>query len=179
MARKSIANPSLKEGECSTVHCFERAGLGVAPFYFTGQMTEKVFVVPGCSPKPGSSCDYCGACIRYEFWVGSADQKTFKVGCDCIYKTGDRGLIKQISVAERKMKDMKNAAAKERKNQRIAARIESAKQKLNNVRGSLSDKPHPNTYFAEQGKTLLDYVTWCFENRCGEKAAFIIEREVG
>lgn len=174
---KATVNESLKAGETSTIHRFEAAGLGLAPFHFTGQVTEKTYCAcPGAPVQAGSSCDYCGTCIRYEFWVRSADGKEFKVGCDCIHKTEDRGLIQQISLAERKLRDVKNVAAKARKKAKIEARIEAAKAKLPSVRGDLTSRPHPNTYYAEQGKTLLDYVNWCLGNRAGEKAAFIIEK---
>ncbi len=169
-------NENLKAGETSTIHRFERAGLGKAPFQFTGTVTEKVFCVPGGTPKAGSSCDYCGTGIRYEFWVNSSCGKTFKVGCDCIHKTGDRGLIKQISVAERKLRDVKNAAAKVRKADKLAKRIDAAKLILPTVQGTLASQPHPNQHFAAQGKTLLDYVRWCFETHQGDRACFIIEK---
>ena len=170
-------NESLKAGETSQVHRFEVAGLGKAPFQFTGLVTENVFCPPGGTPKPGGSCDFCSTGIKFEFWVRSADGKEFKVGCDCIHKTGDRGLIQQISAAERKLRDLKNAAAKARKVARLAERVEAAKAALPNVRGKLSEQPHPSKYFAEQGRTLLDYVNWCFENRAAERACFIIEKE--
>lgn len=172
---KAIINPTLTGKEVSAIHRFELAGLGKGPFTFTGTVTEKVFCVPGGTPKAGSSCDYCGTGIRYEFWVESADKKTFKVGCDCIHKTGDRGLIQQISAAERKLRDAKNAVTKQRKIEKLNKRIEEAKAMLPSVRGTLSSKPHPSTYFADQGKTLLDYVNWCFDNHAAEKACFIIE----
>ncbi len=172
----AIANPNLKQGETSTIHRFEMAGLGKSPFHFTGTVTEKVFCVPGGSPKAGSSCDYCGTGIRYEFWVRSSDGNEFKVGCDCIHKTGDRGLIQQIAVAERKLRDAKNKAAKVRKMARLAERINTALAILPTVRGKLAEKPHPSQYFAAEGRTLLDYVQWCLDNRAGEKAAFIIEQ---
>ena len=175
--RRAIVNEKLTGKETSTVHCFQVAGLGLAPFHFTGNMTESVHVVPGGDPKPGSSCDYCGTAIRYVFWVQSADNKQFKVGCDCIHKTGDRGLIQEISTAERKLRDMKNKAAQERKGARIRARIAAAKELLPSVCGRLADQPHPTKYFADQGNTLLDYVNWCFENHQGERAAMCIERE--
>jgi hypothetical protein len=173
----AVVNESLSGKETSTIHTFERAGLGKAPFYFTGTMTEKVHCVPGGIPRAGSSCDYCGTGIRYEFWVESSDSKTFKVGCDCIRKTGDAGLIKQISAAERKLRDVKNAAARVRKAERIAARVEAAMSLLPTIVARLSEKPHPTPYFASEGRTLLDYVKWCLENRAGEKAASIIESE--
>lgn len=175
----AIVNEKLTGKETSTIHKFELAGLGKGPFHFTGTVTEKVHCVPGGTPKAGSSCDYCGTGIRYEFWVNSSDGKTFKVGCDCIHKTGDRGLIQQISVAERKLRDAKNAAAKARKAERLASRVDAAKKLLPAVQGTLVSKPHPNQYFADQGKTLLDYVGFCFENRAADKACFIIEKAAG
>ena len=39
---RAIANPELKAGERSAIHRFELAGLGKAPFHFTGQVTEKL-----------------------------------------------------------------------------------------------------------------------------------------
>ncbi len=58
------------------IHPFEKAGLGKAPF-----RCELV------SERRGSSCDFCGTGIRNEFWIKSADGKSFKVGCDCVRKT--------------------------------------------------------------------------------------------
>jgi len=170
------ANENLDEGETLTIHRFERAGLGLAPFRFKGSVTEKTFqACHGAPIQNGSTCDFCGTCIRYEFWVESSDKKTFKVGSDCIHKTGDAGLIQQISVAERKLRDANNAAAKERKKEKKAARVEKALQKLEGVRGILAEQPHPNDYFAKQGRTNLDYVNWCIQNHAEEKACGVIE----
>ena len=174
---QATVNENLKPGEVSQIHWFEKAGLGKGPFRFTGRVTENVYVAcPGATPKAGGSCDYCGTGIRYEFWVESADRKEFKVGCDCIHKTGDRGLIQQISKAERELRDKKNAVAKVRKAEKLASRIVNAKAILPSVAGTLASQPHPSNYFADQGRTLLDYVNWCFDNRAGDKASFIIER---
>lgn len=174
---KATVNENLKDNETSTIHRFEKAGLGKAPFHFTGEVTEKTYCAcPGAPVQAGSTCDYCGTCIRYEFWVRSADGKEFKTGCDCIHKTGDRGLIQQISIAERKLRDVKNAKAKERKAAKLAERIAAAMTKLPTVRGTLANQPHPNAYYASQGRTLLDYVQWCLDARFSEKAALIIEK---
>ncbi len=161
---------SLKAGETNTIHKFEVAGLGKAPFRFTGSVTEKTW-----QGRAASTCDYCGTCIRWEFWVRSSDGKVFKTGCYCIHKTGDAGLIKQIAIAERKLRDAKNQAARERKAEHIAQRVNAAKAILDAVKGTLASKPHPHPFYADAGKTLLDYVHWCFANRQGERAAFIIE----
>ena len=107
----------------STIHKFELAGLGKAPFEFTGEVTEET----------GSSS------------------------------------------AERKLRDVKNAAAKQRKKSKKESRIASATEKLPTVCGKLASQPHPNSHFAAQGRTLLDYVNWCLENHAEEKACEVIE----
>jgi hypothetical protein len=73
-------------------HPFEKAGLGKAPFSCTG-VSENVFTLPDGTSKAGGCCDYCGTGIRWEFWIkGSvAGARQFKVGCDCVAKTG-RGI---------------------------------------------------------------------------------------
>ncbi len=168
---------TLAAGETSTIHRFERAGLGLAPFHFTGSVREKTYqAAPGAPVQNGSTCDYCSTSIRYEFWVKSSDGKTFKVGCDCIHKSDDAGLIKQISAAERQMRDMKNKAAKARKMERLAVRTEAAMKTLPSVRGKLAGEPHPNSYLASEGKTLLSYVEWCLANGQSERACIVIER---
>lgn len=70
-------------------HPFEKTGLGKAPFSCT-HVTENVFALPDGTTKAGGCCDYCGTGIRWEFWIkGSvAGARQFKVGCDCVAKTG-------------------------------------------------------------------------------------------
>jgi hypothetical protein len=75
-------------------HCFERAGLGRAPFRVTGFTTMKYCAAPGAPILPGGTCDYCGTAIMYACEITSSDGKTFKVGCDCVNRTGDEGLIR-------------------------------------------------------------------------------------
>jgi hypothetical protein len=67
------------------MHPFEKSGLGTAPFRCVG-VQENVYVVGGHA-QAGGSCDYCGTGIRWEFLIRSADNRTFKVGCDCVEKT--------------------------------------------------------------------------------------------
>ena len=70
-------------------HPFEKSGLGKAPFSCTG-VSENVWENGDGTTKGGGVCDYCGTGIRWEFWIkGSvAGAKQFKVGCDCVAKTG-------------------------------------------------------------------------------------------
>lgn len=79
------------------IHLFELANLGKAPF--TLARVEEL--------SRGGSCDFCGTAIRWAFWLNSTDGRTFKVGCDCIHKSGDRGLI---DLAERERKERARAA---------------------------------------------------------------------
>jgi hypothetical protein len=71
------------------IHLFQKLGLGTAPFSCT-HVTENVFENGDGTTKAGGCCDYCGTGIRWEFWIkGSiAGAKQFKVGCDCVAKTG-------------------------------------------------------------------------------------------
>lgn len=104
-----------------TIHPFEKAGLGLAPFRFS-HVTENVFVTPGLvgSTKAGGTCDFCSNGIRWEYWVKSADKKTFKVGCDCIAKLGraDNIMLSDMKRAKAKL------AAEAREAKREAARLE-------------------------------------------------------
>jgi hypothetical protein len=70
-------------------HPFEKAKLGKAPFSCT-HVTENVWDNGDGTTKAGGVCDYCGTGIRWEFWIkGSiAGARQFKVGCDCVAKTG-------------------------------------------------------------------------------------------
>lgn len=76
------------------MHVFERAGLGKAPFKCVGFHVSKYQACQGAPVQPGSSCDYCGTGIMYVCEIKSADGNRFKVGTDCVYKTGDGGLIR-------------------------------------------------------------------------------------
>jgi len=107
-------------------HEFEKAGLGQYPYVFRGIQEKKFQAVPGdkdCPIQPGSSCDYCGTAIMYEFWLESADGKRFKVGCDCVCRTNSDPALKAQAKAEQK-----RIAKENRVNKAIARRnIQRAK----------------------------------------------------
>ena len=44
------------------------------------------------------------------------------------------------------------------------------------VCGRINEEPHPNSYFARDYKTLLDYVRWNLDNGNRAKAAAIIQQ---
>lgn len=150
----------------SKVHKFEIAGLGKAPFRVVGFDREVYVACHGAPAQPGASCDYCGQAIMNVARIRSADGKTFKVGCKCVYKTGDAGLVDRVRRAERKMSD-------------LATRIDVAGRTLgrSEVMAALSAKPHPNL----AGRSLADYVAFLLD-RAGAtgkaKACKIIEAAV-
>ena len=146
-----------------TIHCFEDAGLGKAPFAYAGMVDQNISYgqavignIGGCAvtTKPGGTCDYCGTYIVNMFRVTSADGKAFKVGCECIKKTGDEGLIRKVEDAVRKMN-------RNRREEKKAAALRADQQLCETAQiGLLSSKPHPNAYRASQGETLADWARW-------------------
>lgn len=131
-----------------STHVFESAGLGKAPFRYVG-LNEAVT----STGRPGGSCDYCGTAIQYCCEIESADGKAFVVGCECVKKTGDKGLDKAIK-----------AAKKEAILGKKLARVAAAKAIYADVAHVLDCQKHPNKYFASQGKTMADWVVWILEN---------------
>jgi len=148
------------------VHIFEAAGLGKAPFKFVGMIEQDMAYGQAIlnreehqktgvmmTTKPGGSCDFCGTYIVNMFRIKSADGKSFKVGCECVRKTGDAGLKKAVN----KIINERNRVAAEK---RSKAKLEAALAALPKVSEKLAAKPHPDPYWATQGQTLLDKVNW-------------------
>lgn len=63
------------------LHPFEQAGLGKAPFRYLGSGEKRTN-----SGQPAGTCEYCSRGILTCCVIGSADGKTFVVGCDCVRK---------------------------------------------------------------------------------------------
>lgn len=77
------------------LHLFERAGLGKAPFRVVGFAELKFKAFADAPTQCGGSCDYCGTGIIDAFYIQGSDGRKFKVGSNCVEKTGDAGLIRQ------------------------------------------------------------------------------------
>jgi hypothetical protein len=145
----------------TAVHKFEQAGLGKAPFRFVGKIYQDirygnaVVVIDGveCETKPGGSCDYCGQYIVNMFQIESADGRRFKVGCDCLGKTGDAGLV-------RKAKKIISDEAAARRRGRDAAKLTEERTWFETVRTQAQAIVHPDPRFAAHGETLADMVDW-------------------
>ena len=139
------------------IHVFERAGLGLAPFRFFRFSVMKFQACQGAPVQPGTCCDYCGTGIMNVCHIRAADGKEFKVGCDCVAKTDDAGLIKAYK-----------QSAEFRQHQRVL-RHEQDKARIQDLT-ALLDKPevqavlkqdkHPSDWYASKGKTFLDYALY-------------------
>lgn len=112
-----------------TIHVFEEAGLGRAPFKYLG-----------CIDERHQSCDYCGHEIRYNYMLESSDGRYCKVGSECILKAGDAGLIEKVTLErrrrEREKRRIKAAekAAKERAEREAKAAIQKAARETRQAR---------------------------------------------
>lgn len=168
---------------CETmVHCFEKAGLGKAPFRYIGIEDQNIShgqriigSVGGVQieTKPGGTCAYCGTYIVNMFNVESADGNRFHVGCECIKKTGDEGLIRRV---EAEVKKMEKARREAKKKAKLAAERELCETAQI---GLLASKPHPHPYRAAQGETLYDWARWMKEMKNYTTLAAAIRREMG
>lgn len=112
----------------SAVHPFEAAKLGVAPFRCTRVTVEKYQACHGAPIQPGTSCDYCGTGIMYAYWIkGSDERPEFKVGCDCVARTGAvvDGFKAEKAKQAKTVRDARNTVKRaERAAQREAANAE-------------------------------------------------------
>ncbi len=137
------------------IHKFELAGLGKSPFRVVGHHVSKFQTCADAPVQPGSSCDYCGAAIMYVFSIRSSDGKTFKVGCDCVEKTDDSGIINPV---KREMARIKREAVHASQDAAIA----DAAAYLELVRDQLADMPFPTEY--RPTNTRADWVDWMMKN---------------
>ncbi len=168
----------------NAIHCFEAAGLGKAPFTYDGVVYQEIAYgnrvvnlkgangqIVQCETKPGGTCDYCGTYIVNMFKIKSSDGRTFKVGCDCLMKTGDSGLIRIVN-------DEIKAMERKRRQARKIAKETADKQTCEDARAAgfngFNSAPHPIPHHAHDGRTMADYLRWLVDNRCYAKAAGII-----
>ena len=140
-------------------HCFERAGLGLAPFKYTGSYESRgpitlvqngVEVQVGAPGQPMGSCAYCGQGIAILCGITSSDGKKFVVGSDCVNRTGDAGLVDYV---KRDVARRRTAMRHERE----AAQLREAKLKLPTLQEAWSKLPHPRGF---EGKSLYDWAVW-------------------
>jgi hypothetical protein len=136
-------------------HAFEIAGLGLAPFKFVGA-SENFITYPDGTTKAAGTCDYCGTGIRLECRIVSSDKKQSVVGCNCIEKVGDTGILKaykqspEFRAHKRKLTQLKDAIVQVEINALLAE-----------LSPHFASRPHPYGYVNRSTKvplTYLDYV---------------------
>lgn len=69
--------------------------LGQAPFRVVG-FREIVIKHGDGSTQAGGTCEHCGTGIRYASIIQDANGREFKVGSECVKKTGDAKLVKEV-----------------------------------------------------------------------------------
>jgi hypothetical protein len=159
--RKEASGPAPE-----SIHVFEKAGLGKAPYQFLGvehrvgpiKIGEEngVETWAGAPGQPMGVCAFCGTGIADCFYLKSADGKRFYVGCDCIGRAGDAGLKK---IASREI-------SKKRK-QAETARVDMVRAMVASdpaVRAKLSAVPSNVDYRAARGETMLDWAEWMLKH---------------
>lgn len=147
------------ESPKTIVHCFEEAGLGKAPFRFVGCKSyagngeTRIVDQRGgvtTSTTPGTSCAFCGTYIVEAYVIESADRKRFNVGCDCVYKTGDFGLVNLVKKAANKLHTEKRHIREAAKIAQLMAEIEANKE-------ALSALPGMNDWAVKHDKNAYDH----------------------
>lgn len=127
------------------IHVFELADLGKAPFKCIGLYSIPSPTLAEANPDAYNNalrdmpqgfrcgtCSYCGQPIMNNYLIKSSDGKTFSVGCECVMKTYDNGMINKVKAIKSKL--AREAREKKRMEQRKA---EEAEQRKRN--GGLTD----------------------------------------
>lgn len=119
------------------IHAFEQSGLGKAPFSFDGWFEGNATPAPNM-PKV-TACDFCSTVIKSCFRIKSSDGKSFIVGSECVKKTGDKGLVKQVNweVARQKRSKMWD------KWQEVKKMIKGEAEMPQELKDKLSSQKHP------------------------------------
>ncbi len=150
-----------------SLHPFEQAGLGKAPFSFIGMTEERgpirstcqktgVEIQIGAPGQPMGTCDYCGQGIAIVCHVQGADGKRFKVGSDCVEKVyknyGQESADPVKRQIDRARKDHARKVRHERKTRQLAAYHAWAEAHETALRAA----PNP----CRQGETRWDQYLW-------------------
>jgi len=127
-------------------HIFTESGLGLAPFKFVG-----VYEIPSPSLAEANvtaynnalaamphgygigACNHCGTPIKYNFLIESSDGVKSAVGCECIKKSNDSGLISKAKAHEKKRaqakRDEKRAAKMKAQQEKAEAELQAQRER--------------------------------------------------
>lgn len=165
----------------ATVHPFERAGLGLAPFSCIG-MTHEVGPRKladgsevGAPGQPMGTCQYCYQGIAYVYVVRSADGRTFNVGSDCVAKVGQVVVSPSVAATERKFAREQRKAAKDRRETKLRDELRALIADPA-VAARLAGTPDAGW----PGRSLLSWVEFCLARAGadGLKRALVVARGV-
>jgi hypothetical protein len=151
----------------ATLHPFERAGLGVAPFRYIGfeyrvgpirteDPATGVTMEVGSPGQPMGTCALCGQGIAECCLIQDANGKRFIVGNVCVMKTGDATIADPVKRAVTKHR-------REARHVREAARIVDTERRLHtdtDLRAWLAAQPAP----FRASETRLDWALWMLTN---------------
>lgn len=163
----------METSEAKKVHPWERAGLGLAPFRWTGvtiesggegkyrQVVNGVEFTSGAPGQPMGTCAYCLQGIKECHHIVSSDGRKFTVGCDCVKRVEDEG-SRVLSLVERAHRELNRKT----KQKRDAVKIAEGLAWFETVKEAAASKPHPNKTMASRGRTLADYFVW-MQDRAG------------
>jgi hypothetical protein len=124
----------------TTLHPFESAGLGLAPFVCVG-ISEEWFKLADGTAKPAGSCDYCATAIAYKCHILSSDGKRFHVGCDCVRKLDrdDNRLLNQMERLRAQHDLAKKQVARQAKSESRRIALEARLQAQRDANGGKTD----------------------------------------
>jgi hypothetical protein len=162
----AAAPAALEPVDASTVHPWERRGLGKAPFAYMGisyrvgpiriPHPDGTVLEVGAEGQPMGTCAYCMQGIAECHEVRSTDGKRFIVGCDCIARVygDDRAPLR--AKAEAASRKRRNAAAKARR----AAKATSVQAELEALLADEATRERLAALPGPKRGTLLERAEW-------------------
>lgn len=136
-------------------HVWQEVGMGIAPYRCTG-VTDTGSI--------STTCDACGAGLRYVYHVRDGRGDNYKVGCDCIGRVSDSRLTTEAKQAKAKLdREKKRAAAEARRQAWVAKRdAELERQRLANG-GKTDEELRHAAQVAAHEQRLRDENEWLIE----------------
>ena len=109
-------------------HPFEAKGLGHAPYQCVGCVVNENL----------GGCAYCGAAIKYEFEIIDRDGKGFRVGSECVKRTG--AALKDFTKHRIDLARKLRAARDARKAETLSADVAKWRQEHSDIAAWLDDR---------------------------------------
>ena len=123
-----------------------------------------------------SSCDVCGTGIRYQFHCTDAQNKHFKVGCDCIHKLGNTYLTTKAEEAKKQFLNEKKEA---RRLERLAKKNEKLadKKRLEEIEAKKREAENFEL-IKEQNPEYLNDILWASSDKGTAFAQAVLENMI-